>query len=261
MVQGSPSTPAPSAVPGRRERNRLARHRSFLRTAMSIVGTEGLDGLTMARLADDLDCAVGTVYTYFPSKGALVAAVQREAIEKIGASYLVIRAETDRLIGERGPGPVVAALARAVGLGRFWAAAPETFPEEAHLLQLLMTDPREVLGPDEGAANVPSALRHLDQGRAILDQAVEVGALRPGEPWARVVSWVAAVNGVAQTSRLAVYDQQLFEGRGLADQLNVDLLRGWGADEAALAEAVALVDELAARGPLAPPVADPPEGT
>src|SRR5690606_15588387 len=136
---------AEGASGGRRARNRLARHRAFLRTAMRIVRAEGLDGLTMARLADELDCAVGTVYTYFPSKGALVAAVQREAIEKIGASYLVARADTDRLIGERGPGPVVAALARAVGLGRFWAATPETFPEEAHLIQLLMTDTREVL--------------------------------------------------------------------------------------------------------------------
>jgi AcrR family transcriptional regulator len=230
---------------------------------MRIVGTDGLDGLTMARLAlaDELDCAVGTVYTYFPSKGALVAAVQREAIEKVGASYLVIRSDTDRLIDERGPGPVVAALTRAVGMGRFWSAAPDTFPEEAHLLQLLMSDRREVLGPEEGATNLPSAMRHLDQARAILDQAVEVGALRAADPWARVISWVAAINGVAQTSRLAVYDDQLFEGRRLADQLNLDLIRGWGAPADALAAGAALVDELAARGPLAPPVADPPEGT
>jgi AcrR family transcriptional regulator len=202
---------------------------------------------------------VGTVYTYFPSKAALVAAVQREAIEKIGASYLLSRAGTDRLIDEVGPGPVVAALARAVGMGRFWAAAPETFPEEAHLLQALMTETRDVLGPDEGITNLPSAMRHLDQARAVLDQAAEVGALAPADPWPRVISWVAAVNGVVQTGRLAVYDPDLFHGAELAAQLNLDLLRGWGAPSDALAAATELVDRQADAGPLAPQVADPRE--
>lgn len=249
-----------AAPTGRRARNRLARHRAFLRAAQRIVADEGLDGLTMARLAEAVDCAVGTAYTYFPSKGALVAAVQREAIEKIGASYLVARADLDRLIGERGPGPVVAALARVVGVGRFWAAVPDSFPEEAELLQLLMSDRREVLGPEDGAANVPSAMRHLDQARAVLDQAVEVGALTPADPWPRVIAWVAAINGVVQTTRLAVYDDELFEGRRLADQLNLDLIRGWGAPADALAAAEALVAELEGRGPLAPLVTDPEEG-
>ena len=48
--------------------------------------TEGFDALTMQRLADECDAAVGAVYRYFPSKGALVAEVQREAIDRLATA-------------------------------------------------------------------------------------------------------------------------------------------------------------------------------
>ena len=75
--------PAP-VVPlplGRREANRRAREQAYLHAAMDIVSRDGLRSLTMLRLADEVDAAVGTVYTYFPSKGALIGELQREAIE------------------------------------------------------------------------------------------------------------------------------------------------------------------------------------
>lgn len=260
MVQ---SFPEDTRELGRRERNRLARYQSYLRCAFEVVGRDGLDGLTMQRLADELDCAVGTVYTYFPSKSALVAELQREAIERLTASLVVHRAALDQLVAERGVAEPVALLARAVGVGRFWAALSETYPEEAHLLQLLMSETRSVLDPDDGIRNLPAALRHLDQARAALATARDAGLLEIDDVWERVVTWVAAINGVVQVSRLQDYDEELFRGEALADRLNRDLFRAWGADPAVLAGADALVDELAARGPLAPPVPapDPPRPT
>ncbi|MGH9275717.1 MAG: helix-turn-helix domain-containing protein, partial [Acidimicrobiales bacterium] len=83
MVQGQPVV----ASSGRRARNRLARHQHYLRTALQIATADGLHALTMQRLADEVDAAVGTVYTYFPSKGALVAEVQREAVDRLTSSY------------------------------------------------------------------------------------------------------------------------------------------------------------------------------
>ena len=65
-------------------------------TAMMIVTTEGIDALTMARLASELDAAIGAVYRYFPSKGALVAQIQGQAIELLSESYAVARDRSDR---------------------------------------------------------------------------------------------------------------------------------------------------------------------
>lgn len=250
-----------SAPLGRRARNRLARHRSYLRAARAVVGTEGLDALTMQRLADELDCAVGTIYTYFPSKSALVAEVQRAAIDQLTASYLVVRADTDRLLGADEPSEEVRALARLVGMGRFWAATTETHPQEAQLMQALMATHTDVITPEDADRVLPAALRHLDLARQLLDEAAGVGALGGADPWERVVTWLAAVNGVVQVSRLAGHDEVLFDGVRLAATLNHDLLRGWGADPAALARAETHIDHLARRGPLAPRVPDPLEDT
>jgi AcrR family transcriptional regulator len=255
-VEGAAAETAPL---GRRERNRLARHRNYLRAAQAIVAESGVEGLTMQRVADHLDCAVGTIYTYFPSKSALMAELQRTAIEKLTSSYLVIRADTDRLLDADEPSARVRALARLEGIGRFWAATTETFPQEAQLMQGLMTTTEEVMSQDDASRVLPAAIRHLDLARVLLDEAVDAGVIAGADSWARVVTWLAALNGVVQTSRLAVWDEDLFDGVVLAAGLNDDLLRGWGADPAELEAASRHIDELARRGPLAPLIDDPSE--
>jgi AcrR family transcriptional regulator len=245
----------PSGAPtGRRERNRLARHRSYLAAAQAIVSEEGLDGLTMQRVADRLDCAVGTIYTYFPSKSALLAELQRSAIERLTASYLVLRTDADRLLAADEPSERVRALSRVVLTGRFWAATTETFPQEARLMQALMTSSQDVMGVEDGARVLPAAARHLDLARVVVQEAQEVGALDDDDPWSRVVAWLAAVNGVVQVSRLAMWDADLLDGVRLAAGLGHDLALGWGADPRELATAEAHIDRLARRGPLAPPL-------
>jgi AcrR family transcriptional regulator len=248
MVQEEVTPP-----PGRRERNRLERHRSFLRTAQAIVAAEGLDALTMQRLAAELDCAVGTAYTYFSSKSALVAELQRDAIQTLHESYLRLRVRADAAGGDLTP--AVAALAQVVGFGRFCHAIFTTHPEEARLLQLLMAEPgRSVIADADVGTVVPTAMRLLDHARVALDAAVAAGALHPGDGLERTIRLVAALNGVLLLDRLVRVDAELFDtGRHVVALLD-DLLLAWGADPAALAAAERRVDDLAATGPLAPTV-------
>ena len=88
---------------GKRALNRLARHRDYLQTALRIATEEGLDALTMQRLAGEVDAAIGTVYTYFPSKGALLAEVQREAIDRLLGSYLLLRPDVEARVADADP--------------------------------------------------------------------------------------------------------------------------------------------------------------
>ncbi len=238
--------------PGVRERNRIARTRTFLSTALRIVTDEGFDALTMQRLADECDAAIGAVYRYFPSKGALVAEVQKEAIERLASSYQIIRDRSDREFG--GIDEADLTLSRLVLFGRFFCATADTFPQELRLLQMLMNEWRAVVPLEEGMRVVPSAMRLLDRMRVGIDAAVDAGAIEPADTMARVVTWAASVSGVLQVSRLDVYDAELFDGDRLARQLSLDLLVAWGADRARLEAATARVDALAALGPLAPPV-------
>lgn len=241
---------------GRRELNRIARTREFLSTALTIVTTEGFDALTMSRLASDVDAAVGAVYRYFPSKGALVAEVQREAIERLASSYVVIRDRSDRRFFELGLEGSDLALARLVLFGRFFCATADTHPQELKLLQMLMSEWREVVPVDDALRVVPSAMRLLDRARQALDEATEAGALGAGSAMDRVIVWAAAMSGILQVSRLDVFDAELFDGQRLAMAFLLDLFVGWGAEPGALAAASLRVDEIAAMGPLAPRAPD-----
>ncbi|PCJ32517.1 MAG: TetR family transcriptional regulator, partial [Alphaproteobacteria bacterium] len=59
-----------------------AQHESLLKTAVSIVASDGFCGLTISRLAREAGIATGTVYKYFDSKAHLCAEVFRRATER-----------------------------------------------------------------------------------------------------------------------------------------------------------------------------------
>lgn len=228
----------------RRTRNREARLQGYLATALRIATAEGLDAVTMQRLADELDCAVGTVYTYFPSKSALVAEVQQQAIERLTRSYLQLR-------GELGS---TTELTHVVAIARFWIDIVRTYPQETRLLQLLMSQGERALSAEDVVRVAPGALRHLELAHEPIAAAIDAGALSAGDAWARTITLVAAINGVLQVSRLAHLDPTLLDGERLAAALVDDLLTGWGADLGDLAHAHAHVDALASSGPLARPL-------
>lgn len=239
---------------GVRAQNRVARTGAFLTTALGIVTDEGFDALTMQRLADDCGSAIGAVYRYFPSKGALMAEVQRAAIERIGNSYTAVK---ERSLAEWVDiDPADRAIARLVLFSRFICATAQSQPQELRLLQMLMGEWRAIVPLDEAMRVYPTAMGLLDQLRVGVEDAVEHGQLVEGNTMARVVTWIATVNGVMQVSLLARFDPELFDGDALARQVSLDLLTAWGASPGALAGAIARVDVLAATGPLAPVVGD-----
>ena len=239
---------------GIRARNRVERTRVFLTTALEIVTTEGFDALTMQRLADECDSAIGAVYRYFPSKGALVAEVQREAIDRIGLSYALIRDRSTRAWS--GLDEAELSITRLVLFSRFICATADTLPQELRLLQMLMGEWRQVVPLDEGLRVFPTAMRLLDQLRSGIDEAVEHGQLDDSDTMSRVITWAAAVSGVMQVTRLGVFDAEMFDGDRLAKRLSLDLLSAWGASPAVLERAVERVESLATDGPLAPLVPD-----
>jgi AcrR family transcriptional regulator len=246
-----PSVVAPSPVPrGARARNRRRRERAYLDAAMAIAVADGLESLTMARLADAVDAAVGTVYTYFPSKGALVAELQREAIERLTASYHHLRERSDaELVGWE---PADAALARLAAFGAFWIAATETLPEEAALLHGLFATARTLVPPEEHHRVAPAALALLAEAGTVVVAAGEANAIRVQEPVGAVVTMAAALTGVLLTKNLVQVEEYPFSPRRLAYALQRDLLLAWGATAERLDRAEAHLARLAAVGPLAP---------
>lgn len=241
----------------KRERNRIQRTRVFLDTAIEIVTTEGFDALTMQRLADATESAIGAVYRYFPSKGALVAEVQREAVDRIATSYTIIRDRSDREFLLQGLDERELALSRVVMFGRFFVALADTLPQELRLLQALMGEMRTIIPLEEGLRVLPSVMRLMLLAQQAIEEAEDVGVFSESAGLDRVVTFAASVNGVMRLSTLDRYDTDLFDGERLARVLALDLFRAWGADDEGLAMASSRVDAIEATGPLAPP----PPGT
>jgi len=236
----------------RPERRRRRRSREFLDAAQHIIALEGFEGLTMARLARELDTVDSAVYRYFPSKGALIAEIQKESIERLEASLTAITAIGEALYTSLGLDERSAAVTRLVLFGRWFCTCTETYPEEIRLLQMIMSQRETALDPEGGLRILPIAMQLVAHAIAAVESAKATGAVTEGESIDRAIIWSSALSGVLQTDDLERYAPDLFGGTRLARQASLDLLQGWGADAKLLAAASELVDELSADGPLAP---------
>jgi AcrR family transcriptional regulator len=243
-----------SVVPDdRRQRARDKKRQQILLAADGLIAEAGLRGITMQGVADRLDCAVGTLYLYFPSKAALIAALQGDAIDTLRASFAAARPAWDEYLAESDLSDELAALVRLTGFGAHWASASVVFADEFHLQRTLLSEPVAIEATEEVRDSLPVLQRLLESPSELLDAGAELGVLDAGNTDERALRWLAALNGVLLLENLAAVDRHLFRAQHLARLLTHDLLCGWGAARADVEVAAAHVERLAALGPLAPP--------
>jgi AcrR family transcriptional regulator len=208
----------------RRERKRLARSQEILSVAMEIVVNEGIDALKMPSLAGRLDCAVGALYRYFPGKAALVVGLQLQAI----AAYRdVVDASLAQVSKAHDGAPPVIQLLRS-GLLTFVDFA-EGNPASFGLIDAMLSDPRALLS-DEDAGRVQAVLNEiLGRFAALFDEAVEQGALSPGDAMLRThVVW-AALHGASHFRKRDARLPERLAARRVAEACVDTLLSGWKA--------------------------------
>lgn len=249
----------PARAPSRttqaaREELRWRRQQAILDLALETVTAEGHQALTMQRLADELECGIASVYRLFPSRDALIAELQHQALDALHAAWLLGSSHLDDALAAEGADATAAALAQAVGMAWFWVVADDRYAPQLDLTRRLFVDPAIVVPDEQAARIVPAALRLLDAGRHRIDAAAAAGALTPGNGVERTIRLIASITGVVLTAKFGRWDQALFDGRHLARQTVVDDFTAWGAEPARLAAALAVVDAVADAGALAPPV-------
>ena len=235
-----------------RERNRRLRRDEFLEVALGIVAADGIRGLTMQRVTDEVGCATGLIYNYFPTKGSLVAEVQMQSLQVLAQALMLGQLHLEGLLAEREAPADLAALSRVVVASRFWIAAELTFPREIELSRRLFTEPGIMLGDDEGQDLVPPSVALLDLAGGLLAGAAAAGAVTAGREKERAIILIAGSTGVLLTSALQRWDRELFDGIGLAAELVDDLFAAWGAPPELLSAAIAIAEELGAAGLLVP---------
>ena len=229
----------------KRESNRIRRRQEYLDVASRMVIDRGFDGLTMQAIADEVGAAVGTIYTYFSSKSALVAELQSMAIVGLGKVHQ--SAQTSWKSQLQNQDPVVAALASLGAFGNFVPAVGAVYPEEVLLQQRLLVERDNVLDEADAAVVFGPCLELASRPAGLIDAATKAGALAEGDSFGRSAVWMASLNGVLLLDGLARYNVPGLEDIGrLCHDLTFDLLRGWDAPREPLRVAEGLVLELKA---------------
>lgn len=230
---------------GRRDRLRAARRDVFLDATRALIAEHGIESLTVKSVAERVDCAVGTLYTYFPSKSSLLAAVQAEAITRIGSTYALASELLEGDLARSGLSVEVVALTRLVAFGRSVIAVSRVLPEEFRFQQRVL-DTSVKYEQADLALVAPLAFDVLARPERLLREAALLEVIDPGDAFSRTVSWLAAVNGVLNLELIPMPGSELFDGVALADRLHLDLLRGWGAppDLLAVAERAASLERI-----------------
>jgi AcrR family transcriptional regulator len=238
--------------------------------ATDIVTDDGLEGLTMQAVAERVGCAVGTIYTYFDSKSALLSALQVSAIQTLMSSYHAAAEMWESELDESELDEAVASLVRLVAFGRVFVASSDLHPREFELLQMLISTRQDLTTNEDRDSVLPIALALINDFRVLIDEAIEVGALTsvptagapndiedPDSSLNRTLRWAGGLNGAMLVSNVGVdparINPALFDGRRLALSLADDMLVGWGAPPRTLASAHAFIEQMAERERLLPP--------
>jgi len=219
FVNGVHST---KSRPGRRER----RLDEILATASGLVAQEGLEALTLHRLARELDYVPAALYRYFDSKDALLAELQRRTIETLHGEFRRVReraaAQTDA--GRR-------ALAELELVCELYLDLPRKSPEHFGLISVMLADPRPLIVDAEARRTAPMLMAFLGEVRDVLEAASAAGALRPGNSFDRTLILWASIQGVAQLGKISRFAPRQFDVKRLGREALRALLAGWGASE------------------------------
>lgn len=240
--------PAPPARPtrssrgsedgGLRARARRARRAAIIDAATRILLDEGLEALTMHRVARDLGCAAGGLYLYFGSRDDLVAALEREAL--LDARGRVVEAMAAAAGAGPGRGGAREAARAEAGLAAVWGAAfalarlADESPERIRLLHFMLVDPRVLMPEPERSALMAAFAGALDEVGALLERAAPADAPSKRRARERAVAIFAALLGVLALRKVARTDPTVFDLDAALRTTVAALLAGFGAPPAAV---------------------------
>jgi AcrR family transcriptional regulator len=148
--QPASSSDLPAETQGRRARRRAFRRDEILRTALDLVTEGGLDAVTTTELARRTGAALGALYRFFPSKQAVIAALQVRALEELGAD---LQADVEAAAARAADLPDrVRALVPIVAAADTFFAQPRLHPARFRLIDEILSKPAPVYSDEEAHA-------------------------------------------------------------------------------------------------------------
>jgi AcrR family transcriptional regulator len=201
----------------RRDRIRAQTSAEIVGAAEQIVLDADLEGLTVAAVAEAIGMTAGALYRYFPSRDAIVAAVQLRVIVRLAEAV-------DAAVASAVDDDV----ARIVAVGDGILAFARAEPRRYGLLSRMFAIPRPLVADAEAAEILPGAFAAGERVRALFAAARASGAFREGDDVRRMLALWAAVHGAVQLGKLARFSPE-FEPERVAREAVDTLVTGWSA--------------------------------
>ncbi len=192
--------------------------------AEAIVSDEGLEALTMQRIAADLGYRAGALYRYHASKEAVQVALLGRVIEALVEAMAEVR---DRPLGGA---PEQMALVRLVAVGHAYLQLAETRPSLMNLVVRFLGNPAPVVSDPATADLVPRGFELISIVGGLFAEAARLGALPPGPELVRVALFWNALHGLVATRKLGRFG--VINVRVLGPATVRTLLMGFGASAA-----------------------------
>ena len=225
----------------RRAKRRAFRKDEILRTALELVTEGGLDAVTTTELAKRTGAALGALYRFFPSKAAVIAALQERALEQLSDDLRAAVDET-RARSLLLP-PRARALAPLISMADAFFAQHAKQPARFRLIDEIISKPAAVY-EDKDAVVADLAIQPLLQAAfELVQEFTAVSGVVVVDDHIRrfpMVMW-AALHGTTHFIKRDRLMDEVMKSRMVAGTLVRLLLSGLGAtnDDIAAAAAVA----------------------
>lgn len=218
--------------PSPRTRRREKRHLDIIEHATALLIQGGLDAFTLQSLAAALDLTPGALYRYFPSKDAILIAVQGHAVQTFDDAFQHAAQRAHHLQPDD---PILAVVSINRAFIRITAEQPARFA----LIATTITDPRQLVVVDDATPILTPFLSLLQRTETPLLHAAHLGLLlpHPKPPLQRAIALNAALMGVLALRKVQRLSPELLDVDQLALNTLNTLLRGWGCPDELLQRA------------------------
>lgn len=193
---------------------------------MTVVGEDGLEGLSIKKVARLANYTPGALYRYYASKDALLAALTVQAVSELAG--IMMKAS-------QSPG-LQSITAQAHAYLRYSRERPAMYS----LLAAMSGSPRILVADEASARAVGDAMiGALLPLAGAFGRCVNHGLLKAGDSKERAVLFWAAIQGTLQLRKQERIAPDFFNADRLSRRMVVTLLCGWGATEADIFDAIA----------------------
>lgn len=222
----------PGAHPSTRQRRRAERVDSILESAESLLVAEGIEGLTIQRLASKLGYSGGALYRYFESKDAILAALVSRLVARLDEVIARCESASREHANAVGLAERPTALLALVMTAEVYRQRALARPEQFHLIGLSVGTPQVLVADEVARPMLGQVFALFLRLAALFDQAAECGALAPGVGAERALLWWSSLQGLLQLRKLTRFDAIDIDSSQRT--LTRTLLVGWGAAAADL---------------------------